>query len=138
MGHGTAAEVMALVLAGKPLALRGARDVDPLTGREKIGLERLAHFVAGGVRLEADLAHVTMGADPGLLEVSGGGLGEFLLLDPSETKLHRAVAVLLHRPKRDHDAGPGLEHSDRQELTLLGEHLGHPDLLGQQPFRRHR
>jgi len=49
----------------------------------------------------------------------------------------RAVAVLLDGSQANHGAGAGLENGDRQELTLLGEHLGHPDLLGQQSLRRH-
>ena len=81
---------------------------------------------------------MAMGGDTGFLEVPGGSPGELLLLDLTKTELDRAVAVLLHGPQRDHDAGPGLEHGDRQELTFLGEDLGHPDLLGQQPLRCHR
>src|SRR5712691_4746205 len=82
-----AAEVMALVLAGKPLAFRGAGDVDPFAGGKEVGLERLADFIGGSIGLEANLANMAMGGNPSLLEVPGGGLGERLLLDVTETEL---------------------------------------------------
>src|SRR2546423_13433696 len=91
---GAATEMVALMLAGKPLALRRAGDVHPLAGREQIRLQCLADLVAG-VGLEPDLAHVAMGGDPGLLEMSGRGLGELFVFDLAETELDRTVAIFL-------------------------------------------
>src|SRR5205807_7472071 len=125
-----------LVLPGETLAFGRPGDVHQFAGRKEISLQRLADFIAG-VGLETDLAHVAMGGDPGLLEVAGVRLVELLLLRLKKAQLDRAIAIFLNRAQRDNDTGSGLEHGDRQELTLLGEHLGHPDLLGQQPFRRH-
>src|SRR5439155_19586000 len=126
--HRTPAEMVPLVLAGESLALGGPGHVDQFARREQIRFEGLANRI-GGVGLEPDLLEVAMGLDPRLLEMTGDGPGQLLLLDLAEAELDRAVAVLLDGSQANHGAGAGLENGDRQELTLLGEHLGHPDLL---------
>src|SRR5256885_13634564 len=117
-----------LVLAGESLALRGAGHIDQLARREQVRLERLAHGVAG-VGLEPDLLEVAMSLDPRLLEMTGGGPGQLLLLDLAEAELDRAVAVLLDGPEPNHRAGAGLEDRGPQGLTFFRGHPGPPHPL---------
>ena len=57
------------------------------------------------------------------------------LLDQAD--LHGVVAVLLGRLLLHHEAGTGLDDRHRDERAVLGEHLGHPDLLANDSFDCH-
>jgi hypothetical protein len=54
-----------------------------------------------------------------------------------QTDLHGVVAVLLAGLLLHHEAGSGLDDRDRDERPVLGEHLGHPDLLANDSFDCH-
>src|SRR2546422_1898022 len=94
--HRAAAEMVPLVLARESLALGGPGHVDQLARREQIRLECLPHRV-GGVGPEPDLLEVAMALDPRVLEMTGAGPGQHLLLDSDPPKLDLAIAGLLDR-----------------------------------------
>ena len=59
------------------------------------------------------------------------GLGEVLLLAGTERELDGLVAGALVGAHGGHRAGPGLEHGDALDASVLEEALGHADLLGE-------
>src|SRR5512133_2635663 len=122
-------EAVALDRALEALALRDARDLDPIALGERVGLERLADRQLA--RLVAELDDVLERRRIGLLEVAELGLGDVLLLDGAERELHGLVAVALERADAGHRARPRLQDGDALHAPVLQEELGHAELLGE-------
>jgi hypothetical protein len=74
--------------------------------------------------------------DPDRLGVGGLGQAELGLVGEAQRLLveaedQRAVAVLVDGALADHHARASLDHGHRDALTVVGEHLRHPDLLAE-------
>ncbi len=128
-----AVEIPALDNARVALALAGACNVHPLAGFKCVGLDKVAHIQGADV-LQAELPKGLLGGDAALLEVARKGLCDPLGLLVPEADLYRVIAVGLHGLLLGHDAGPGLYHCYRDDLTLVVEDLRHADLLSDDPF----
>src|SRR5215211_4499344 len=127
MADRTAAEVVPLHGALEALADRGPRDLDPLPRLEVLDGDDVAD-----VALIALVAELDQGAQrPGiaLLEMPELGLGEPGLAGLAEPELDRRVAVALGLALRGDRAGPSLDHRDRNARPVVGEDLGHAQLL---------
>jgi hypothetical protein len=71
-------------------------------------------------------------SDAGLLEVTGGRLGDLLRLDRSEAELDGVVAVGVRRADLGHDTRAGLDDGHGDDAVVLVPELGHPELGAQQ------
>src|SRR4051794_3890507 len=129
VGLRTALEVVALDRALEALALGGAGDLDLLADLEGLDRHGVADLQLGG--LVAELHEVAHGRGAGLLEVAELGLGEVLLLRRAERELDGLVAVAVVRADRGDRARPGLQHGHALDAAVVEEHLGHPELLGE-------
>ena len=114
-----------------------------------IGLDLCSQSVLLGI-LETELAHISLGADAGLLEMShlrlvcavevnhlpvaAGVLVDDPLLLVHKAHLNCLVAVVLHGlDLRDH-AGACLKNRHRNQHASIGEDLGHSDFRCQNCF----
>jgi hypothetical protein len=126
-------EAVALHDAGEALALAGRADVDPGAGLEHVSRDLLAERVLGGV-VGAQLHGEASRRDARLGEVARLGLVHLAGVDRAVADLHRGVAVDVHRADLGHDTRSRREDGDRHDPVVLVEHLGHAELLAQQPL----
>src|SRR3954451_12249674 len=126
---GAGLEPVALDRALEALALRGPGDLDLLAGLEGLDRDGLADQELA--RLVAELHDVLHGRRVGLAQVPELGLGEVLLLRRAEGELDGLVAVALVGADARHRAGPGLQDGDALDDAVVGEDLGHAELLGE-------
>ena len=135
--HGAGVLVPALNGAGEAVALAGAGDVNLVARGELVGLELVAHVVAGAV-VKAELAQGAHGGHARLLEVTGLGLVQQLLgtvlRQRAEAHLNGLVAVGFHSLLLHHGAGARFNHGDRNETAVFSEDLRHADLFAHDRF----
>src|SRR3954468_9368402 len=129
VGLRTPLEVVALDRALEALALGGAGDLDRLADLEGLHGDGVADLQLAG--LVAELHEVAHGRGRGLLEVADLRLAQVLLLRRAEGELHGLVAVSVMRADARDRARAGLEHGDALDAAVVEEHLGHPELLGE-------
>src|SRR5205085_2377977 len=140
------ADVPALNRRGKPAPLRDPDHVDVVARLEQRNIHaapdlrnrrrifrRRAVTVAAGV-VEPELAHKPRHRlDARLLRVTLLGFRGVLRLLFAPAQLHSLIAVRSRRRLAlQHRARPGLNISDRDELAVLIEYLGHAQLLAYQ------
>jgi hypothetical protein len=89
--------------------------------------------VLGGV-VGAQLDRHPARRDARLGEVAGLRLVHPTGVDGAEADLHRGVAVDGDRPDLGHDARTRGDDGHRNHPVVLVEHLGHAELLAQQPL----
>ncbi|MNJ60547.1 hypothetical protein D3C77_562870 [compost metagenome] len=106
-----------------------ALDVDLLTREEVVGRQFGAH-VQQGVFAHAELGHIGLRLDLGLRENFALSLGRVLGLLNASAQLKGDVTVALLGTLADDLAAVELENSDRNVCAVIGEHAGHPQLLG--------
>src|ERR1043166_8913743 len=135
VGGAAAGEVVTLHAALVALALRLTDHVDRVARLEDVDLHfvtdvRIAavrHFRERAERLEAALLEVTA------LRAGDAAVRDFL----DQSDLHGVVAVLVGGLLLYHEARTGLNDRHRDERAVLGEYLGHSDLLANDSFDCH-
>ncbi len=128
-----APEIPPLHDALEAAAFGDSGDVHELALAEQADRNRLPDGEGPGlIGGDAELLEHPAGLDPGLLEATELGPGEPLLLGLPEAEGHRGVAVALRGPLAHHGAGGRIDDGDRDEVAVLVEHLGHPNLLTDQ------
>ena len=130
VGDGTAAEAVALDRPLEALALRVARDLDPLPLLEDVDGQLLANLEA--LALAAELAQVAQRRVARLLQVAELGLRQLALGHVAVAELHGVVAVALGRPQAGNPARARLHDRDALDGAVLHEQLRHPDLRSEQ------
>jgi hypothetical protein len=118
--------------AAEALALRDPDHVDPITRGEDLG----RHLLTGGVVrrvVGSELDQVSHRLGAGLVEVALAGAVDVAGSHLPVRELDGVVAVRVARANLRDDARPGLQHRDR-DRARLGEDLGHPQLLADDPF----
>src|SRR6266700_408451 len=128
VGGAQTAEVPALHATGKPLADRGAGDVDELADHEMVGLDLGADRDQRVFR-HAELGDLALGLHLGDRELAAFSLRQVDGLAGAGTDLKRDIAVLLGRAVAQHLAIAQLQHGHRDMLTGLRKDPRHPDLL---------
>src|SRR3989441_7081807 len=126
----TAREMMPLHHALEPFSLGDPHDVHQLAfgkhahrdGRADLRLARGTEFTRMPVRRQI-----------GLGEVPLDRLRRFPVWQFPERQLDSGIPVTLLRLDLRHAAGASLDHRDGHRLSTLEEHLGHSELLPQQP-----
>jgi hypothetical protein len=126
-----AVEAVTLHDTGETLALGGAGDVDGRARLEGVRGELLAGRVLG--RVGADLDEVAARGHAGLLEVAGQRLVDLAGVDRAEGDLDGGIAVGLGRADLRDDAGPDLDHGDRNEAVVLVPDWVMPSFLPSSP-----
>jgi hypothetical protein len=133
VGGAHALHVVALDHTLVALALALALDVDGGAVAEHVGR---ADDLADREGLELGGGGAELAQDPDRLGVGGLGQAELGLVGEAQRLLveaedQRAVAVLVDGALADHHARASLDHGHRDALTVVGEHLRHPDLLAE-------
>src|SRR6516165_9212834 len=123
-----AAEIPALHAAGKPLADRGAGDVDELADHEMVGLDLGADRDQRILR-DAELGDLALRLDLGERELAAIGIRHIDGLAGAGAELQRHVTVLLGRAVTEHLAIAELQHGHGDMFAGLGKYPRHPDLL---------
>ena len=103
-----------------------------VAGGKGIGLHDVAHIQLG---VQIELLQVLLGGDAGLVQVAHLTLGQLALGDILVAQLHGLVAVLLNGLLLHHDAGTGLDDSDRDHLAVGIEDLAHANFLTDDRFQ---
>src|SRR3954452_19381287 len=129
VGLGAGLEVVALDRPLEALALALAGHLDGLADLEGLHGHGVADLQLAG--LVAELDERAHGRGAGLLEVAELGPGEGLLAHAAEAELDGLVAVGVVGADGGHRAGAGLEHGHALDAALVGEPLGHAELLGE-------
>src|SRR5215467_13948535 len=131
VGCPATAEVMAFDQPGKAVPFTGADNVN-----EFVRVENIDHNLVAGIRdtVSADASFAKhpnrSGVVTGFLEVAGHRLVHALRLHKlDETKLHCVIAVVGHGFFLDDNAGAGLNHSYRDDRSVVLQQLRHADFL---------
>src|SRR5882757_6084221 len=122
----TAAEVPALLPAGKTLAQAGAADVDGLDAFEHGDLDLGARGEVGALAvLQAELPQAITGGYASLLVMAGERLVDAAGFFLAHGDLHGAIAVGFHSLDLSDAIGAALDHGDGNGLAAFREHAGH-------------
>src|ERR1700761_2445220 len=132
VGRAQAGKIPPLHAAGKPLAGRGAGDVDKLADHEMIGGD-LGADRNERVVVDAEFGELALGLDLGDGEMAAIGPVGALHLTGAGTELQRHIAVLVLGTVADHLAIAETEHRHRHVFAGIGEQPHHADLLREHP-----
>ena len=135
-------------LAGKAVALHGAREALALAGAghvdvgavgEDLGGQLLADLVlaGGGLVVEPQFGEVAARVDARGGVLTGQRLVHLAGADLAVGQLHGGVAVALRGTDPGNDIGAGLDDGHRNNPVVLVEHLRHAQLGAQNAFSCH-